>query len=51
MDKPHILAQANETVFYLLKEPVPIISENKISAVQCKRKVPLIPLSTPVSSR
>jgi hypothetical protein len=50
MDKPHILAYADETGFFILfKEPVSIKFRNKISAAQCE--VQLIPLSTPVSSR
>jgi hypothetical protein len=38
MEKQHILACVTETVFLRFKEQVPFKCEDKISAVQCKRK-------------
>ncbi len=52
-DKPHVLALAAETGFFVLfKEQVPLKFKKEISAVQCETKTfRLISLSTPVSFR
>jgi hypothetical protein len=38
LDKPHILALADETGFLLFKEQVPLEFKKEISAVQYERK-------------
>jgi hypothetical protein len=52
LDKPHILALADETGFLPFKEQVPLKFKKEISAVQCKwNTFRLISLSIPVSFR
>jgi hypothetical protein len=38
LDKPHILALADENGFLLFKEQVPLKFKKEISAVQCEGK-------------
>ncbi len=53
MDKPHLIVLSHWNCFFLLfKKRVPLIFENKMSAIQCWMKAyQLISLYTPVKSR